>query len=434
MLSYLEEMDTMSSSEECDLSDESDIDHSNDSVPSPRFSQVNGPTRSDEQFDTVHPNLTCTVNDAMTMIYAYNIRHNLTWEATEDLTYLINAIIGMNKIPTSKYKFKEKFQRNGKTKATIHYLCHACDMYLGTEKDIQRFAMKVCSNCRSEIRKDIKYKKNHFISTPILHHLENVLKQNVNFVDLEYEISPNIIRDVHDAHNFSKLKNEMGIQPYITITINTDGAAIFKSTKEKSFWPIQFYINEIDLEHRFKRQNMLCSTIAFGKTPNMQVFFRPLIEELSMINENGGVSFIDKHGRSIKLKVVPMLITADAPAKSHVLNLISHNGRFGCPYCLHCGTGLSGTTQYRYCKRGNARNRTNDEARENMLQAHHSSTSVNGYMGLSSLMALPYNFDIVWQVPIDKMHCIDMGVTKRLFNLYLNKKYSHERYAICCSS
>lgn len=370
--------------DECDQFKESYGVQLNDSILS-SVSHTNISIQRDDTYsDTVHPSLTCTLNDAMTMIYAYNIRHNLTWEATEDLAHLINGIIGTNKIPSSKYKFKSKFQRDEKTKAVIHYLCHSCDMYLGTEQNINELASPICYNCQSKICTDTKYKKNHFLSVPIKHHLENILKQNVNFINLQHENIPSYIRDVYDAENFVRIKNEMENQPYITLTINTDGAAIFKSNKEKSFWPIQFYINEIDLEHRFNRQNMLCSTIAFGKVPNMQAFFRPLIEELSMINDNGGVTFVDMIGRKTKLKVVPMLITTDAQAKSHVLNLVSHNGRFGCPYCLHCGTGLDGTTQYRYCKRGNARTRTNTEARENMIQAHHTSTSVNGYMGFTT--------------------------------------------------
>lgn len=122
-----------------------------------------------------------------------------------------------------------------------------------------------------------------------------------------------------------------------------------------------------------------------------------------------------------------MLVTADALGKAYSLNLVQHMGHNACPYCLHEGTILQGTTQIRYCERHNARNRTNDGARKDMLQAYETGTPVNGYRGLSALMAFGEGFDVIWQVVIDKMHCVDMGVIKKLFDLFLNSKYRKER-------
>lgn len=221
---------------------------------------------TEEQFDVsdfelIHPSLSCSVKEAMTMIYAYSIRHNLNWKATEDAARLVNAIIGINKIPTSKYKFKQTFIQKKDTDPTVHYLCHVCEKYLGTKENLQTNDISLCQNCQTGICFDIKYSKNHFISIPIEYRLKNVLEQNSQFLRLNSDTS-STIRDVHEADNFQRLKTKMNGSSYITLTINTDGAAIFRSTKEKSFWPVQFYVNEIDLDQRFKRQNMLCSTIA----------------------------------------------------------------------------------------------------------------------------------------------------------------------------
>lgn len=136
--------------------------------------------------------------------------------------------------------------------------------------------------------------------------------------------------------------------------------------------------------------------MSFGKMPDMQVFFKPFLDEINSINEKGGISYTSETGKIIKVIIVPMLITADAPAKAHILNLKHPLGRFGCPYCLHGGTHIEGTTQYRYCQRSNERCRI--ETRANMLEAHQTGIAVNGYHGLSALMAFKFNFDIVWQV------------------------------------
>lgn len=46
--------------------------------------------------------------------------------------------------------------------------------------------------------------------------------------------------------------------------LNSEGQSekvVFKSTKEKSLWPLQFIVNEIDLKYRFKRENIFCAVI-----------------------------------------------------------------------------------------------------------------------------------------------------------------------------
>lgn len=86
-----------------------------------------------------------------------------------------------------------------------------------------------------------------------------------------------------------------------------------------------------------------------------------------------------------------------------------------------------GSKQLRYGKAGNARCRTNQEARNDMFEAQTTGKVVNGYRGVSALIALKRNFDIVWQVVIDKMHCVDMGVIKKIFDLILNPKNKKRR-------
>lgn len=374
----------------------------------------------------IHDSIECTVIDAYRMIYAYSVRHELNWTQTEDLARLINSIIGKESLNPSKYMFKKIF-RSDETETTVHFFCHVCDKYLGQKG---RFNATQCPNCQIEIRTNTKYEKNHFITMPIENQLKNALERNAANLIFERESNAGEICDVHDSQHFQRLKNEMENESYITLTLYTDGAAVFKKTKDKSLWPICVYINEINLTNRFKRQNILCSAIAFGKTPNMQTFFRPLIEEIQAINSEGGIQFCDKNGQLRVVKVVPMIFTADALAKSDVLNLTHHNGYYGCPYCLHSGTHIQGTTQIRYCKRHNAVNRKNEQARKDMERAHKTATVVNGYKGLSPLLALGQSFDIVWQTVIDKMHCVDLGVIKKMFDLFLTQKYRNESFYI----
>lgn len=62
-----------------------------------------------------------------------------------------------------------------------------------------------------------------------------------------------------------------------------------------------------------------------------------------------------------------------------------------------------------------------------MRQAQMQKHKVNGYHGISVLMAMK-ELDVVWQVAIDKMHNIDMGIAKKIMHLVLDDKNKKERY------
>lgn len=371
----------------------------------------------------LHPHTDCTLYDAFLMIFVYSKRHGLTWEATEDLARLMNRIIGQEKIPPSKYIFKKKFQPNNCTPVK-HFICNECNLYLGTLSELNDSKINHCPNCTAQIELNTKYKKNHFLTIPFRSHMKQILRQNSEHLSFNTHSPNDEICDVHDALYFQNLRKSAGNIPYITLTFSTDGAAIFKATKDKSVWPLQFIINEIDLKHRFERQNVFCAAISFGKTPNMSFFLKPFIEEITQINSEGGLSFEAKNGETINVMIYPMILTCDILAKQYVLNKASFHGYKGCSYCLHDGILID--KRVRYCNKDNVPLRTNEMVRDDMLQAQISKETVNGYKGVSALMALE-NFDVVWQPTIDKMHNIDMGITKKLFELFLDNKNRKHR-------
>lgn len=65
-------------------------------------------------------------------------------------------------------------------------------------------------------------------------------------------------------------------------------------------------------------------------------------------------------------------------------------------------------------------------SKQDMLEAQISGIRKNGYYGVSPLTAVD-SFDVVKQIAIDKMHNIDMGITKNLFNLFLNFQNRKEK-------
>lgn len=266
-----------------------------------------------EEYCHLHSNTKCTVSDAMLMIHAYSVRHDLSWTAIDDLIRLVNRVVGEKKIPQSKYLFKQKFVKSIKCNPVKHFVCHQCNLYLGTLEQIKSEGNEYCTICQCKIQTDTKYAKNHFVTIPIREQLTKILERNSDNLIFNTQRSTTHICDVHDALLFQRMEN------IITLTFSSDGAAVFKATQEKSLWPLQFIANEIDLEHRFQRSNMFCSVISFGATPNMQTYLKPFIEEVKQINaERNGLSFKMKSGEIKKFTIVPMIFTGDALAKQYV--------------------------------------------------------------------------------------------------------------------
>jgi hypothetical protein len=167
------------------------------------------------------------------------------------------------------------------------------------------------------------------------------------------------------------------------------------------------------------RENLLIAALAFGKTPDMCSLLRPFVEEINAINGKGGIP-ININKKIVMFLVIPHIWTLDSVAKCDVLRKVQYNGYCGCPYCHHAGSSVDG--QVRYCRENNGCERSNENTRDAMKSAYLSGKPVRGYHGLSPLIAL--DLDLVWQIAIDKMHNIDLGVFKKMFELFLSSTSS----------
>lgn len=378
---------------------------------------------------SVHDFLQCTVKDAIDMLYVFCVRHNLNWVAMEDMASLINKILGADSLPTSKYLFKKRFKRND-VQRTIRMICVHCKYSLGNKAFFGDAKHTVCVNCNRTTSLETKHGKNFFVSLAVEPQILSILKEGIKNETLILERATNddgTICDVHDACNYKQLKETYDGQLYITLTMSTDGAAVHKSAKEKSLWPLQIYVNEIKQTSRFKRENIICVGFAFGSTPDMATFMKPFIEEINSINSKGGLAVkFDENDDFKRFLVIPTCMTADSVAKCYILCKTQYNSHFGCPYCYHFGTVPAQTTQIKYSFQDNADDRTHEESKNAMIDALIEQAPVKGYYAPTPLLALDTPFDVVSQVVIDKMHSLDLGVVKRFFDIILNPKNKNE--------
>lgn len=97
-------------------------------------------------------------------------------------------------------------------------------------------------------------------------------------------------------------------------------------------------------------------------------------------------------------------IICDSLAKSFVTCTKSHNALFGCGKCFCKGKRYNFKTVF---LKENARKRIDDDFRNNLNNNHHTA--------ISPLVSLP--IDMIKTFPLDYMHLICAGVTKKLVQL-----------------
>jgi Transposase family tnp2 len=358
-------------------------------------------------------------NDRAIMVLMYYLRHNLSLAALDDLLTLINAISGQKLLPKSTFLFKKLFPPA--IQPNFHFFCTEC--YLNLD-DYDESVTTICPKCSSNVSYETGKGKNFFITFNIEYQIKEILKKNQKNILFKKNNNGNtLITDVKDGKLYD---NYQLLSKPITLTINTDGVKVFDSTKSGSLWPIHFVINELAPAIRFKPENLLVSGLWFGSDPKMELFFKPLVQELVELSKKN--TKIQINNEIIDVQIRAVLLTADCPAKDKIMKKKQFNGYFGCPYCLHPGK-LETNRQIRYTCLGNIEARTHEKVICDMRLAYETETTINGMKGLSPLIGFP-KFDIINGLTIDYMHCALLGVTKTLLELWLDSSNHFEEFYI----
>lgn len=204
------------------------------------------------------------------------------------------------------------------------------------------------------------------------------------------------------------------------LIINTDGVKVYKGSTD-SLWMIQVCQAFLPPATRFILTNILILAAHFGKTkPNMHDFFYPILKELHEINEKGSICIV-RNGQEHKFLPLIMTCCCDLPAKDDVQGMVGCSGYYGCGFCKHPGIPVKGEKikKVRYIKG------TNDyelRTHSDFIQAYERlrSSPIEGIKKISCMSADA--FDLVDGFAIDPMHCVHLGVMKRLMNLWLEPK------------
>lgn len=182
--------------------------------------------------------------------------------------------------------------------------------------------------------------------------------------------------------------------PQVMIDINIDGLPIFKSSSGQ-VWPILGLIKSLPVKNPF----VIGIYYGNSKPCDVHEYLSFFIEDVCSLRETG----VNYSGINIPVDISAFI--CDAPARAFIKQIKGHSGYYSCERCTQRG-------EYTHSKvtfpSTDSPLRTDDLFSE-LAYEHHQTAQ-------SPLLNIPVN--LVSQFPLDYMHLICLGVTRRLIMLW----------------
>lgn len=216
-----------------------------------------------------------SILDSHVLIFHYVVSHGLSKKAFSELLQLISVILPpCNKLASSVYKLKQLFLE------VFPHVTTGTYNYCGTCHKLINDSPVCCSQSSTQ----------QFLYIPVTSQLKNKLESPgcSELIKNRFKLPSDgtYFRDVYDGLAYKK-KDLLSNPNNISLTMNTDGVALFRSSS-KSLWPIWLVINELPPTERFSRRNMILAGLWFSKEkPTMTCFLRPLMEEMNALSIHG---------------------------------------------------------------------------------------------------------------------------------------------------
>lgn len=222
------------------------------------------------------------------------------------------------------------------------YFCGVCRRYMDSSVNLHRTALlkSTCSGATTKKVQDIISAGHYFIKFNLRQEFTDLLKRvgGVLYRTLkQYYHNLGNYSDIIDGNMYRSSRRKLNMWwSDITVTFNTDGAPVFKSSKS-SVWPLQISINDLPVQLWW--QNVKVAGLWFAtEHPPMRLFLTAFVKEINSIDSVVWRS----GGEIIKSSVFAISCCVDAPARAAILNMKCFNGYFGCPWCFERGTIVDG--------------------------------------------------------------------------------------------
>lgn len=356
-------------------------------------------------------------NNHLQKFMQHNLKFSASYKSMENMAKVLNSTPNTSvKVPRTTYLLKKCIP--SKIRYEFHIKCVACKNFIPTDKH-----ETICTLCGLPIKTS---QCDYFVTMSLKQQLKLTLEKYIDEI-LAYNesvIKTNGIADLHNARVFSTIQTKYPSFNILPLIINTDGVKVFNSSTD-SLWLIQICQAFLPPNRRFIHTNILLVAAHFGrKKPNMHDFFFPVLTEL---REMGTICILH-NGKQYEFLPIIIACCCDLPAKDDVQGMVGFSGYFGCGFCKHPGRLVKGEKKntVRYIK-GDYAQRTHS----NFIDAYKKlkSSPIDGIKKISCLIAAE-NFDLVDGFAIDVMHCVHLGVMKRLMSLWFEPKHKTNSFYI----
>lgn len=227
------------------------------------------------------------------------------------------------------------------------------------------------------------------MKTPKLHEIKNISDGSYVHLGISKMLIPLLTK-----YNINLQSN------VLEIGLNIDGLPLSKSSKSQC-WPI--LISILNVKELYNIVIPIGVFHGLKKPKCIQEFLNPFISDILGVMSSG----LLVNGKNFKLEIKN--IVCDAPAKSFILNVKSHNAYFGCNSCIIEGTFIENRVAFLGV---DVSLRTDYSFRKRLDEDYHK--------GNSPLTLLPINITEV--VCLDYMHNLCLGITKRLLEFWVRGK------------
>lgn len=178
-----------------------------------------------------------------------------------------NFLVGKDALPETTYLVRKTWSSLKGRMIHRHLFCAVCNAYIGKPQEDLK-----CPSCSESIRNDLT--QGNFFTTVDLKEQIAILLQNKTtakslLVALKRERVDGTMTDIVDGTLYQK-EAAAGSWSDLTLTMNTDGARVFNSSKS-SLWPLQCVVNELPIALRWS--NVLLCGLWFGPGhPDMTMY------------------------------------------------------------------------------------------------------------------------------------------------------------------
>ena len=365
-----------------------------------------------------------TLGESLLINMTFALTHNLTSKAFSDHLDTVRIHCKeSNLLPSTVYELK-KWYRNLKISQKKHYYCGDCLVSVGEHCDR-------CPNRKCNKSFTHSSDKSFFIEASLIEQLSQLYSE-ADFRKLllkpaERSSADDSFQDIYDGELYKQCASNKGvISDFLTFTWNTDGVPLFKSSKT-SMWPFFVCINELPFRIRRKPENLLLVGLWIGpKKPEMLTYLKPFINDF--LELENGIKIETDIGVQKTLYGSLIAGTADLPAKCTVHNQTQFNGKYSCPQCeqpgetAKSGNGISHIFPFNF-------DGPTEPKRSHDRNIHHAEVATEqnkaevGIKGPCWFAQCP-SYDVIKSNCIDYMHCVLLGVTKRLINIWFSKENS----------